>query len=87
MSARTTSTVVPTLTREGDKATLVFDAGLLDTLAFPQGTPVHVGVRGGQLVVEAAPVAPSPDDRAVDFEHAMRSTAAENAELFRRLAK
>jgi hypothetical protein len=79
--------ITATLTRQGKTATLVFDAELAEALGVEPGGQVRMTRLGKQIIIEAAPPSPTDADRKAQFQIAMRETAHENAELFRRLAK
>lgn len=82
--------ITATVTREGKRFTIVFDADLLGDLNLESGATLKMTRQGKQLVFEEAPATPpvAPGvDRAAQIKAAAELSHARYAEAYRKLAE
>jgi antitoxin component of MazEF toxin-antitoxin module len=75
--------MIKTLVRHGNSLALVIDKPILDLLKIDANTPLEISTDGKGLTVTPA----SPGVDRDQLRKLMTETGAENAELFRRLAR
>ena len=86
--ATTTAPISATVTREGKKTTLVFDADLVEELGLEPGTAVKVTRQGKQLIIEAAPASsPIPTADREKFLRGVELSHERYADAYRKLAE